>query len=98
MTMTSPHSDTAGIDVVDGAELDRSPRPCPEALQRVTATSADLVAQGRRVTVRELSRLTGLEPPVVEDCLAALVRRGVLQPAGAAPHHYVFAQGRWPVT
>ncbi len=102
MTTTSSFSDAStdvvvAVDVGGDLDLDGAAPPCPEAMQRVTAKSADLIAQGRRVTLRELSRLTGLEPPTVDACVAELVRREVLQPAGAAPHHYVFAPGRWPL-
>lgn len=69
----------------------------PEALDRVLATGADLVVQGRRVTALELTRLTGLEPDDVQECLDALCARGTLVPAGAEPPHYVFPAGRWPV-
>lgn len=72
-------------------------RPPPEAVDRVLATGADLVVQGRRVTAHELSRLTGLEPDDVGDCLDVLCARGTLEPAGAQPPHYVFPAGRWPV-
>ena len=70
--------------------------PTPEAVARVTATAADLISQGRRVTVRELTRLTGLESSTVVASVDSLVVDGMLQPAGAAPHHYLFARGRWP--
>jgi hypothetical protein len=69
----------------------------PEELNRVTDTAANLVVQGRRVTVRQLASLTGIEPAGVEAAVAELVTRGLLRPAGAAPHHYVFTPGRWPV-
>jgi hypothetical protein len=71
---------------------------CPEELDRVTATAADLVVQGRRVTERALASLTGLEPATVEAAVHRLVAAGLLRPAGAAPHHYVFPPGRWPVS
>lgn len=86
---TSNASSSPTVDTVSTA-------PSPEAVARVTATAADLIAQGRRVTARELTRLTGLEPPIVVASVDALVMDGVLQPAGAAPHHYLFARGRWP--
>ena len=74
-----------------------SRKPPPEALDRVLATGADLVVQGRRVTAHELTRLTGLEPDDVQECIDALCDRGTLEPAGAEPQHYVFPPGRWPV-
>lgn len=69
----------------------------PEALDRVLATSADLVVHGRRVTVLELVRLTGLEPDDVQGGLDTLCARGTLEPVGAEPQHYVFPAGRWPL-
>jgi hypothetical protein len=71
---------------------------CPEEVARVVDTAADLVVQGRRVTPRLLAALTGIEPAGVDAALGELVRRGLLRPAGQAPHHYVFAPGRWPAT
>lgn len=69
----------------------------PEALDRVLATAADMVVHGRRVTAHELTRLTGLEPVDVQDCLDGLCARGTLVRAGPEPQHYVFPAGRWPV-
>jgi len=70
--------------------------PCPEEVNRVTATAVDLAVSGRRVTERLLTTLTGLEPDVVDRCLDHLVTAGTLTPSGEAPHHYVFCAGRWP--
>lgn len=108
MTTTTPSSRAgrrARIDLTSlgGATTGQVPTvdtvataPSPEAVARVTATAADLISQGRRVTVRELTRLTGLETTTVVTSVDSLVTDGVLVPAGAAPHHYLFARGRWP--
>lgn len=94
MTGTTTHPST-GIDLPACEAAGRL--ACPEEIARVTDTAADLVVQGRRVTTRVLASLTGIEPGGVEASLAELVRRGLLRPAGPAPHHYLFAPGRWPV-
>ncbi len=109
MTTTTPSSQAGNRARIDLRPLGSSPAtgpvptidtvaiaPTPEAVARVTATAADLISQGRRVTMRELTRLTGLESMTVVASVDSLVTEGVLQPAGAAPHHYLFARGRWP--
>ena len=99
MTTTTPSSRSDNRGGVDLRPLSRESvvaAPSPEAVARVTATAADLITQGRRVTVRELTRLTGLETSTVVAAVDSLVNDGVLQPAGAAPHHFLFARGRWP--
>jgi hypothetical protein len=96
MTSTTPAPATGASTA--RLDLDTARRtPCPEEVARVTATAADLVVQGRRVTVRMLASLTGIEPAGVEAAVADLVDHGLLRPAGPAPHHYVFSPGRWPV-
>ncbi len=93
---TSPPAAAGSIDLPT-EEVAAARAVCPEELARVTDTAADLVVHGRRVTTRLLSSLTGIDPAGVDAALGELVRRGLLRPAGHAPHHYVFAPGRWPV-
>ena len=98
-TTTRPAADPRPVVADDAIDLPshEAGRPvCPEEVARVIATAADLVVQGRRVTVRLLASLTGIEPVGVQTALHELVSTGLLRPAGAAPHHYVFPPGRWP--
>ena len=100
-TTTRPASDQDGVDAPARLDLpahEAAAALCPEELDRVTATAADLVVQGRRVTERALASLTGLEPATVEAALHRLVSTGLLRPAGPAPHHYLFPPGRWPLS
>lgn len=98
-TTTRPPSEQNGTDAPAKTDLpvhESARPPCPEELDRVIATAADLVVQGRRVTERALASLTGLEPGTVETAVSRLVSAGMLRPEGTAPHHYVFSPGRWP--
>ena len=95
---TAQRAVAAAGDAIDLPAHEAAARAvCAEELARVTDTAADLVVHGRRVTTRLLASLTGIDPAGVDVALAELVRRGLLRPAGHAPHHYVFAPGRWPV-
>ncbi len=70
--------------------------PCPEAVDRVLATAADLAVTGRRVDVRHLALLTWLEPETIEGCLDHLCRSGRLVRVGPRGQQYVFPKDRWP--
>jgi len=68
-----------------------------QVVERVLASVAELQCEARPGTVRELTRMTALEPEQVLAALEALVTRGaVSQTDAGGTRQYRLARAGWP--
>jgi len=70
-----------------------------QAVERVLASVAELQCEARPGTVRELTRMTAMEPEQVQQALRVLVSRGaVAQTESGGTRQYRLARPGWPTT